>query len=203
MYFSAVLKVTDRLRCAKTIEVRESYFLVQMVVIRRQGNRQAVVVVGLVRLLSGLADRAAVAVLFFGWLGQMLGCHPQRLILHVLLMRSSWQEQQGRGDAAEGRTGERTVRWKPALLFVGRLNDTKSGFFRKADRPICVLKCFSPSVPGWDLFDRNMWVTRLQAKGRQRRGSGLFGFSPRSSPDLSFSRWIYHISKDRGVSALL
>lgn len=65
MYFSAVLKVTDRLRRAEMI--RESYLLLYVVIIRRERAQLAVVVpVGLVRLLSGFADRAAAAVRFRG-----------------------------------------------------------------------------------------------------------------------------------------
>lgn len=64
MCFSSVLKVTDRLRRAEMIS--ESYLLLQMLIIRREGALPAAV--ALVRLLlPGFADRAAAAaVLFLG-----------------------------------------------------------------------------------------------------------------------------------------
>lgn len=63
--FSAVLKVTDRLRRAELISVETSP-VVEKVKHGRQCAQLTVVVVGVVRLVPGLTGRAAFTVLFLG-----------------------------------------------------------------------------------------------------------------------------------------
>lgn len=95
MCFLAVLKVTQRLRRAKAVaaEIGEIYLLAGSAVIRRERARSAVGLVALVRSLSGFAAAAvalaAAHVLFLARPDQLRVFYPHRLILHVLLMRSS------------------------------------------------------------------------------------------------------------------
>lgn len=111
MYFSAVLKVTERPRRARMIPV---------LIIRSDGAQLAV---RLVRLLPGFADRAAL--LLLGGRGCSRACQPRRLILHVLLMKG---EPAGRGAGTAKPLKEAEFGFKMKIyLFVNEVCEEANG----------------------------------------------------------------------------